>query len=184
MKKLPRISEAEWQVMQELWAAPDLTADELIDRLKGKVTWSGATIRTLINRLLKKEALTYQTEGRKYRYRPAFPQERHDTRVGPLAVLAEDRKPLDRVVVISVTKEIHRLERHWTVLLYDELRRTSARPHPSGELLAVGDRRRQVDELDIARQMDDRLLPYRAAIAILEVVDFVQNHHAEAVEGI
>lgn len=77
MKKLPRISEAEWQVMQELWASPNLTADELIERLEGKVTWNGATIRTLINRLLKKEALTYQAEGRKYRYKPAFTQDRY-----------------------------------------------------------------------------------------------------------
>ncbi len=77
MKKLPRISEAEWLVMQELWSSPGLTADELIEMLKGKATWNGCTIRTLINRLLKKEALNFKIEGRKYRYWPAFTQKRY-----------------------------------------------------------------------------------------------------------
>jgi BlaI family penicillinase repressor len=71
MKKLPQISDAEWLVMQVLWSTPDLTADELIDQLKDEVTWSASTIRTLINRLLKKKALKYTMEGRKYRYTPA-----------------------------------------------------------------------------------------------------------------
>ena len=95
MKKLPRISDAEWQVMQELWSSPNLTADELIDRLEGKVTWTGATIRTLINRLLKKEAVNYEIDGRKYRYRPAFPQERY--------VKQERRSFVERVYGGTVT---------------------------------------------------------------------------------
>lgn len=75
MKKLPRISDAEWVVMQVLWAKPGLTADEVADALKGNVAWSDRTIRTLINRLLQKKALTYEKEGRRYRYRPAVSQE-------------------------------------------------------------------------------------------------------------
>ncbi|MEN6336465.1 MAG: BlaI/MecI/CopY family transcriptional regulator [Phycisphaerales bacterium] len=73
--RLPRISDAEWMVMQVLWTEPGLTADEVIDRLRGKAAWSARTIRTLINRLLRKKALGYEKEGRKYRYRPAVSQE-------------------------------------------------------------------------------------------------------------
>ena len=75
MKRLPRISDAEWLVMQVLWSSSGLTADEVIGTLKGKVTWNAPTIRTLINRLLKKKALTFEKEGRKYRYWAAHSQE-------------------------------------------------------------------------------------------------------------
>jgi len=75
MKKLPRISEAEWQVMQVVWSSPGVTADHIIETLKSKVTWSDPTVRTLINRLLKKRALKYRREGRKYRYWPAVRQD-------------------------------------------------------------------------------------------------------------
>ena len=75
MERLPRISDAEWLVMQVLWSASPLTADDVIEALQGKVTWSPRTIRTLINRLLRKHAVTYETEGRKYRYRPAVDRE-------------------------------------------------------------------------------------------------------------
>ena len=77
MKKLPRISDAEWTVMQVLWSAPSgLTADEVIEALKGQVTWNARTSRTLINRLLRKKALRYEQEGRRYRYFPAVARER------------------------------------------------------------------------------------------------------------
>jgi len=75
MKKLPRISDAEWTVMKVLWGKPGLTADEVVQALQGKVTWNMRTIRTLINRLLRKKALKYRKEGRKYRYWPAVREE-------------------------------------------------------------------------------------------------------------
>ena len=75
MKRLPRISDAEWQVMKVLWSSPGLTADEVVEALKGKVAWSARTIRTLLNRLLQKRALRYEKESRKYRYFPAVNEE-------------------------------------------------------------------------------------------------------------
>jgi BlaI family penicillinase repressor len=76
MKRLPRISDAEWRVMQVLWSASSgLTADEVVEALQGKVAWNARTIRTLINRLLQKKALKHEKEGRKYRYFPAVRQE-------------------------------------------------------------------------------------------------------------
>lgn len=75
MKRLPRISEAEWIVIEVLWSKPGLTAREVIAALKGKVTWSGRTTRTLLGRLLKKKTLRFEKEGRKYRYFPAVSRE-------------------------------------------------------------------------------------------------------------
>ena len=71
MKMLPRISDAEWLVMKVLWSTPGRTAEGVVETLQGKVTWNARTIRTLINRLLRKKALKYEKEGRKYRYFPA-----------------------------------------------------------------------------------------------------------------
>ena len=76
MKRLPRISDAEWLVMQVFWSQPGQTADEVVAALAGKVEWNARTIRTLINRLLRKRALTYKQEGRKYRYWPGVDRER------------------------------------------------------------------------------------------------------------
>jgi len=95
MKKLPNISDAEWVVMTVLWSAPGLTADEVVAALEGKATWNARTIRTLINRLLRKDALRYEKEGRRYRYFPAVDQE-HCTR-------QERRSFLQRVYGGTVT---------------------------------------------------------------------------------
>ena len=77
MKTTPRISDSEWLVMQVLWSSPGSTADEVIDTLKGKATWSACTVRTLLNRLLQKKVLKYEKEGRRYRYWPAVSRERY-----------------------------------------------------------------------------------------------------------
>ena len=71
MKRLPKISESEWLIMQVLWSRGELTANEVVEELAGKTKWKPKTIKTLINRLAKKGAIKFQKEGRKYRYYPA-----------------------------------------------------------------------------------------------------------------
>lgn len=68
MKQAPRISEAEWQVMKVIWSRPPSSAQEIIEALAGSSEWSAATIKTLLNRLVKKKALTFEKEGKSYRY--------------------------------------------------------------------------------------------------------------------
>lgn len=71
MPALPRISETEWEVMKVLWTHAPLTAAEVIERLRARDrTWHPKTVRTLLNRLVKKKALGYRREGRVYLYRP------------------------------------------------------------------------------------------------------------------
>ena len=74
MKKLPKISESEWLIMQVLWSRGELTANEVVEELVGRTKWKPKTVKTLINRLLKKGAVKFQKEGRKYRYYPAVSQ--------------------------------------------------------------------------------------------------------------
>jgi len=73
MKKSPKISEAEWEVMKVLWLESPKTANQVVDNLKDKTSWNPRTIRTLIGRLVRKKALGFtqdQKDKRKYLYYP------------------------------------------------------------------------------------------------------------------
>ena len=71
MKKVPRISEAEWEVMKVLWEQSPLTANEIVETLSKRASWQRETIRTLINRLVQKKAVHFEKKGRQYHYYPA-----------------------------------------------------------------------------------------------------------------
>ena len=76
MKELPRISEAELEIMKVLWEKSPQTANEVIKELESIVDWNPKTIRTLINRLVQKEAVSYhQEKGRMYAYYPLVSQD-------------------------------------------------------------------------------------------------------------
>jgi BlaI family penicillinase repressor len=72
MKKMPRIAESEWRVMQVLWEHGPQTANEVVGALTGEVKWKSRTIKTLISRLVRKGAVKFREEGNKYRYFPAI----------------------------------------------------------------------------------------------------------------
>jgi predicted transcriptional regulator len=65
-----RISAAESQIMEALWAAGPQGADEIVAVVGPANSWGEATVKTLINRLLKKKALVSEREAGKVRYRP------------------------------------------------------------------------------------------------------------------
>ena len=71
MSKLPRISEAEWEIMKILWAKSPRSASDIIAALQAAdPSWHPKTAKTLLNRLVKKRALAFRREGRAYLYRP------------------------------------------------------------------------------------------------------------------
>lgn len=72
MKRTPKISEAEWEVMKVLWENSPKTANDIVEALTGRTAWKRETIRTLINRLVAKKALRYEKKGRQYHYFPRF----------------------------------------------------------------------------------------------------------------
>ena len=106
MARVPRISDAEWQVMQVLWVDAPLTANQIVQMLAPDSGWNPRTIKTMLNRLVNKGALKFETEGKRYLYRPAvsrdacvrgesrsFLQRVFGGQVGPmLAHFVEDRK--------------------------------------------------------------------------------------------
>ena len=73
--KPPRISDAELQVLQLLWDESPLGATDIADRIGPGNSWSLATVKTLLSRLLAKGAIAAQAEGRRFRYRPAVERE-------------------------------------------------------------------------------------------------------------
>ena len=62
------ISTAESRVMQVLWSDEPLPAEKIIARLEQNGPAHPKTIKTLLNRLVKKGALGFEEKGRKYHY--------------------------------------------------------------------------------------------------------------------
>ena len=65
-----KISDAESVVMEALWRRSPLAAEEISAEVAGPQGWTEATVKTLINRLLKKAAIGAEPQGRRYLYRP------------------------------------------------------------------------------------------------------------------
>jgi len=71
MKKTPRISETEWEVMKVVWAEAPCSAGQTIAALtRADPTWHPKTVKAFLNRLVKKGVLGFRQEGRAYLYRP------------------------------------------------------------------------------------------------------------------
>ena len=64
------ISDAESVVMDVLWREHPLSAEEVVAALEKTTDWQEPTIKTLLNRLLKKRAIAAERDGRRYLYRP------------------------------------------------------------------------------------------------------------------
>ena len=65
-----RVSESEKMVMEVLWQESPLSSLDVVDRLSER-GWNEKTVKTFLNRLVKKQVLSYVTEGRRYLYSPA-----------------------------------------------------------------------------------------------------------------
>ena len=75
--------------MDVLWTRSPLTANEIVDELAARCDWEPATIKTMLNRLVKKGALRFKADGKRYLYTPAVTRD--------ACVRTEGRSFLDRV---------------------------------------------------------------------------------------
>ncbi|QUI24269.1 BlaI/MecI/CopY family transcriptional regulator [Vallitalea pronyensis] len=71
---LPQISDLELEVMKVLWEESPLTSNTVIKRIKDM---NPRTVKTLLSRLIKKEAIQYKEEGRTYHYYPVVKKEEY-----------------------------------------------------------------------------------------------------------
>lgn len=74
--------------MQVLWTSHPKTAEEVAARLVQQ-RWSLRTVKTLLNRLLKKRALEFELAGKRYLYSPRVSREE--------CVRAESRSFLSKI---------------------------------------------------------------------------------------
>lgn len=70
MKKLPQITEAEFEVMKVVWKYAPISTNEVTERLTQTTDWSPKTIHTLLKRLVNKNVLTYEKQSRVFVYTP------------------------------------------------------------------------------------------------------------------
>ena len=84
-----RISDAELDLMEVLWAADaPLTSADVAERLEVR-GWSLATIKTMLSRLVVKGAISHREDGRRFLYSPAIKREAY--------VGSESRRFVDRL---------------------------------------------------------------------------------------
>lgn len=84
-----RISDAEHAIMEALWARSPLNAAEVCEAVCSQRDWSLATVKTLLARLVTKQAVATEPDGRRFLYRPLI--ERADY------VGGESRRLVDRL---------------------------------------------------------------------------------------
>lgn len=77
MRKLPQISEAEFEVMKIVWKYAPISTNEITEKLLRTTSWSPKTIQTLIKRLVNKGALTYEKQSRVFVYTPLVEEEEY-----------------------------------------------------------------------------------------------------------
>ncbi|WP_010164056.1 MULTISPECIES: BlaI/MecI/CopY family transcriptional regulator [unclassified Sphingomonas] len=84
-----KISDAEHAVMEVLWDESPLTAQDVAERIPATRDWTANTVKTLLGRLLAKNIIAHEADGRRYLYRPLV--ERTDY------VAGESKRLIDRL---------------------------------------------------------------------------------------
>jgi predicted transcriptional regulator len=118
-----QISEAESQVMEILWQRHPQAADEVIAALSARTDWAEPTIKTLLNRLLRKGAIQADRDGRRYLYSPrlqrqdwlaqqseSFVDRLFGGRVAPLVAHFSDQRKLSPKDIAELKRLIAEIE--------------------------------------------------------------------------
>jgi predicted transcriptional regulator len=119
---MSQISEAEAVVMEVLWRSHPLGADEVVAALASR-DWAEPTIKTLLNRLLTKGAVSASRDGRRYLYAPVLQRQAwvaeqsegflgrvFDGRVAPLVAHFSQRGELSAQDIAELRKLIQEMD--------------------------------------------------------------------------
>jgi len=117
------ISDAESQVMEVLWERHPLSADDVVAALAKTTDWQEPTVKTLLNRLLKKQAISAERDGRRYLYRPLLTRADYvheasrglldrlfDGRVAPLVAHFSRARKLSKKDIAELKRLIEEIE--------------------------------------------------------------------------
>jgi predicted transcriptional regulator len=72
---MTEISKAEFEVLDALWQKAPASANDIIARLNQTKEWHEKTVKTLLNRLVKKHAISFEKQQRHYLYSPLLERE-------------------------------------------------------------------------------------------------------------
>ena len=118
-----RISDAELELMEALWAAKEpLTSADVAESLESR-GWSLATIKTMLSRLVAKGAITHREDGRRFLYSPAIAREAYvgsesvrfverlfGGRLSPLVARLAEEDALDEDDIAEIEKLLKELK--------------------------------------------------------------------------
>ncbi|MCX5758517.1 MAG: BlaI/MecI/CopY family transcriptional regulator [Candidatus Hydrogenedentes bacterium] len=68
----PKLSEMEWEIMKPLWKHGPMAARDIYERVPDRFGWAYETVKSMLVRLVKKGALTYDHIGNSFLYRAAY----------------------------------------------------------------------------------------------------------------
>ena len=118
-----QISAAESVVMDVLWLRSPLAAEDIVMALADSREWQEPTIKTLLNRLLNKGAISAAKDGRRYLYAPVLQrdawvqgesesllQRMFGGRVAPLVAHFSDQRKLSRKDIAELRKLLEELD--------------------------------------------------------------------------
>lgn len=69
-----RVSESEKIVLEVLWRASPVSSLEVVQQLQTQ-DWNEKTVKTFLNRLVKKGVVSFEQDGRRYLYSPTIKRE-------------------------------------------------------------------------------------------------------------
>ena len=69
------VTDAEATVMEVLWQSSPRSSEDVVAAVAPATGWAEPTIKTLLNRLLNKGAISAEREGRRYLYSPVLSRE-------------------------------------------------------------------------------------------------------------
>jgi predicted transcriptional regulator len=107
-----------------LWSSPEpLTATDIDERLAKDRDWSLATVKSLLSRLLAKQAVNPRKDGRRFLYSPAIERDSYVThesrrfvdrlfggRLSPLIAQLADEESLDAEDVEAIERLLRQMK--------------------------------------------------------------------------
>ncbi|GGY15667.1 BlaI family transcriptional regulator [Rhodanobacter panaciterrae] len=117
------ISEAEAVVMDVLWREAPRSAEEILAEVGPAQNWQEGTVKSLLNRLLRKKAVHAEREGRRYLYTPLLKREQYvqqeskglldrlfGGRVAPLVAHFSEQRKLSKKDIAELRKLLKELD--------------------------------------------------------------------------
>ena len=117
------ISEAESTIMEVLWRQAPRSAEDILAEVAPRQGWQEGTVKSLLNRLLKKKAIRAERDGRRYLYTPLLSREKYVSqeskglldrlfggRVAPLVAHFSEQRKLSKKDIAELRRLLEELD--------------------------------------------------------------------------